>query len=66
MQMAVDRHSFPLLPALNCGYIAPEVSRNFLPGVQPLFGLILQRRCTGKRFAWGTLLHGPTRAGKVE
>jgi len=38
MQMAVDWHSLALLPALDCGYIAFEVGRDFLPRIQALCG----------------------------
>jgi hypothetical protein len=39
MQVAVNRHCFALFPALDCGYVAVEIRRNFLPGVQAIFSL---------------------------
>ena len=36
MQVPVNRHSLPLLPALDCGHVAIEVGRDFLPRIQPV------------------------------
>ena len=37
MQVPVDGHPLPLLPALDRGHVAFEVGRNLLPGIQPVF-----------------------------
>ena len=44
VQVAVDRHGLPLLPALNRRHIAAEIRRDFLPRIQPVFGRFLGRR----------------------
>ncbi len=37
MQVTVDRHPLPLLPALDRGHVAFEVGRDLLPRIQPVF-----------------------------
>jgi hypothetical protein len=39
MDVPVNRHSFALFPTLDRGYIAVEIRRDFLPGVQTIFRL---------------------------
>ena len=38
MQVTVDGHLLPLLPALDRPHVAIEVGRNFLPRIQAVFG----------------------------
>jgi hypothetical protein len=37
MEVPVDRHSFPLLPPLNCGDIPLEISCDLFPGIELVF-----------------------------
>jgi len=37
MLVPVNGYALPFLPALNRGYVTIEVSRDFLPRIQPLF-----------------------------
>ena len=44
VHMPVDRHAFPLFPALYRRDIAIQISRDCLPRIEPLFGRLLHRR----------------------
>ena len=58
MQMPVDRHALPLLPALDCGHVAFEVNRDLLPRIQPVFRRSRGWRRTKGRFVHQALLDG--------
>ena len=45
MQVPVDGHPLPLLPALDRGHVAVEVSRDLLPRIEGIFGRSLGWRC---------------------
>ena len=45
VQVPVNRHPLPLLPALDRGHVAVEVCRDLLPRIQPVFGRSLGWRC---------------------
>ena len=47
MQVPVDGHPLPLLPALNGGHVAFKVGRNLLPRIQPVFDRPLACRGSG-------------------
>jgi hypothetical protein len=64
MLVPVNGHALPFLPALNRGYVTIEVSRDFLPGVKPLFGRALGWLCFKGQFAHRVLLIGEVIAGK--
>jgi hypothetical protein len=38
VEVPVDRHSFALFPPLDRLYVAMQVCRDFLPGIQPIVG----------------------------
>ena len=59
MQVSVDRHPLPLLPALDRCHVAFEVSRDLLPRIQAVFQWFLGWRYTEGWFAHRTLLLGP-------
>jgi hypothetical protein len=57
MQVPVNGHPFPLLPALNCGHVAIEVGGDFLPRIQPVFGRSQGWWRAGGRFSHHPLLN---------
>src|SRR5580700_12337711 len=56
MQVPVNGHSLPFLPALGRGYVTIEVCGDFLPRIQPIVGRSRRWRCARKCFAHRTLL----------
>jgi len=52
VEVPVDGHPLPLFPALNRRHVSIEVSRDFLPRVQPVF-----RRSFGRRSSWQWVAH---------
>jgi hypothetical protein len=58
MQVPVDRHCLALLPALRRRHVAAQISRNFLPRIQTVFGS-LGWPCTNGWFAHRALLIEP-------
>ena len=59
MQVPVNGHPLPLLPALDRRHVAVEVRRDFLPRIQPVFGRSHGWRCAKGWFAHRALLIGP-------
>src|SRR6266481_9410866 len=59
MQVSVNGHPLPLLPALDRRHVAVEVCRDFLPRIQVVFGWSHGWRCAREWFAHRALLIGP-------
>lgn len=50
VDVSVNRHPLALLPSLDGRNIAAEIGRDFLPGIQPVFGCIHERWSARGRF----------------